>query len=218
MNRYSIERHDHTRFGRFRVRGLLFPVVLIAIPAGLLWREAKREELNEGLISAVKNNDTARVISLLDAGASANVHAAPSSGSHWRLFGRLLGDRAGSRSGTSVLALALGEQDSDARGHAGGGGGNHPIRNPEIVRALVAHGARVNEALPPGGWTPLMLAAMSDQRDIVRLLLDHHADPNLKNRDGKTAMDLAPRISGRAGYDWNRMVTFQLLKRASGGQ
>ena len=42
-------------------------------------------------------------------------------------------------------------------------------------------------------WTPLMMAACSgeDPEGKVRLLLDHGADRNIKNMDGRTALDIA---------------------------
>ena len=42
-------------------------------------------------------------------------------------------------------------------------------------------------------WTPLMYAVLSDEdsEGKVRLLLDHGADRDMKNRDGWTALDIA---------------------------
>jgi len=40
------------------------------------------------------------------------------------------------------------------------------------------------------GWTPLMVAAARDYENVVELLLEAGADPNLRNASDKTALDL----------------------------
>ncbi|KAI5748310.1 hypothetical protein M8J77_024149 [Diaphorina citri] len=54
---------------------------------------------------------------------------------------------------------------------------------------LVKHGANVNVA-DLWKFTPLHEAAAKGKADIVRLLLQHGADPSKKNRDGATPLDL----------------------------
>lgn len=60
----------------------------------------------------------------------------------------------------------------------------------EIARELLkAHPAAVNVS---GGWgTPIHEASVWGHPDIVELLLAHGGNPNLKNRDGKTALAIA---------------------------
>ncbi|EAY06304.1 hypothetical protein TVAG_475380 [Trichomonas vaginalis G3] len=41
------------------------------------------------------------------------------------------------------------------------------------------------------GMSPLMIAASNDNADMVKVLLSHHADKNVVNKDGKTARDYA---------------------------
>ena len=41
------------------------------------------------------------------------------------------------------------------------------------------------------GWTALMKACSKRRIDIVRLLLDHGADPLICTKDGQSAIDLA---------------------------
>jgi ankyrin repeat protein len=80
--------------------------------------------------------------------------------------------------------------------------GDYPItgalfyRQSSAVKMLVAAGARVN--VHPShvlldqlnGFTPLMWAALIDDTSSFYLLLDHGADPNLRNDRGYTAMML----------------------------
>lgn len=59
-----------------------------------------------------------------------------------------------------------------------------------IVQRLLSAGANVN-AQDAKGWTPLMEIVVSDRIDIVKLLLKKGADTSIKNKDGKTALDIA---------------------------
>lgn len=68
----------------------------------------------------------------------------------------------------------------------------------EIVEFLVANGADINQAHQNQSssdmasyFTPLMVAAMNGHEEVVKLLIENGAKPELKNSDGKTAMDLA---------------------------
>ena len=62
--------------------------------------------------------------------------------------------------------------------------------NIEGIKKTLAAGADVN-ARGHGGDTPLLCAAFDGRVDIVRLLLAHGADPQMKGRDGKLAHELA---------------------------
>jgi ankyrin repeat protein len=42
-----------------------------------------------------------------------------------------------------------------------------------------------------GGWTPLHEAAQIGDLEMVRDLLQHRADPQARNNDGKTPADMA---------------------------
>lgn len=62
---------------------------------------------------------------------------------------------------------------------------------PSVLDELVKNGAAI-DVVDTNGYTPCMLAAMRGNVAIVRYLVEEHAvDLNAKNRDGKTAMDLA---------------------------
>ena len=60
----------------------------------------------------------------------------------------------------------------------------------EITEMLLNHKAKVDEP-SINGTTPLMAAAAYGQPANVRLLLEYGANPNLKDNQGKTAMDYA---------------------------
>jgi ankyrin repeat protein len=61
----------------------------------------------------------------------------------------------------------------------------------DVAELLLAGGAEVNDALP-GGTTVLMIAAGTGELEMVRLLVSKGADVGaVRERDGKTALDLA---------------------------
>ncbi|KAG0470183.1 hypothetical protein HPP92_016261 [Vanilla planifolia] len=70
---------------------------------------------------------------------------------------------------------------------------HYAVRNctREVVKALLELGAAdVNRASGPSGKTPLHLAAEMVSPDMVSVLLDHHADPNVRTTDGVTPLDV----------------------------
>jgi FOG: Ankyrin repeat len=59
---------------------------------------------------------------------------------------------------------------------------------PQCIKVLVEHGANVNTPMM-GGWTPIMLSAMSGASGpVLQLLLDKGADINAQNEWGCTAL------------------------------
>ncbi|KAF5474221.1 hypothetical protein F2P56_006136 [Juglans regia] len=61
----------------------------------------------------------------------------------------------------------------------------------EVVKALLELGAAdVNYPAGPAGKTPLHIAAEMVSPDMVSVLLDHHADPNVRTVDGVTPLDV----------------------------
>ena len=67
-------------------------------------------------------------------------------------------------------------------------------RYNKIAETLIEHGANVNvEANPTGitGNTPLFYAVVTENADIIEPLLNAGADKNVKNGEGKTAIQYA---------------------------
>jgi uncharacterized protein len=69
------------------------------------------------------------------------------------------------------------------------------FRTPATLEMLVAHGANVNfqnlhESNLPAvvGFTPLMNAAIANDRESFLFLLDRGADPNIRSKSGYTAL------------------------------
>ncbi|KAF8104636.1 hypothetical protein N665_0170s0012 [Sinapis alba] len=61
----------------------------------------------------------------------------------------------------------------------------------EVVKALLELGAAdVNYPAGPAGKTPLHIAAEMVSPDMVAVLLDHHADPNVRTVGGITPLDI----------------------------
>ncbi|XP_064985687.1 BTB/POZ domain and ankyrin repeat-containing protein NPR5-like isoform X2 [Musa acuminata AAA Group] len=61
----------------------------------------------------------------------------------------------------------------------------------EVVKALLELGAAdVSRPTGPSGRTPLHVAAEMVCPDMVAVLLDHHADPNVRTVDGVTPIDI----------------------------
>lgn len=61
----------------------------------------------------------------------------------------------------------------------------------EVVKALLELGAAdVNYSAGAAGKTPLHIAAEMVSPDMVSVLLDHHADPNVRTADGITPLDI----------------------------
>ncbi len=88
-----------------------------------------------------------------------------------------------------------------------------PLPSLDIIRALLDHGANPNTQLTknlPGrsgmdsgdttldqGATPLMRAARAGDHPVMRLLLEHGADPKLTTRDGNNALLFAAGVGYR---------------------
>lgn len=79
--------------------------------------------------------------------------------------------------------LAVGENAKEIERRQG-------LRSTDIATALVERGANVN-AVNAHGVTALMIASARGNIPMLGLLLEAGADPNLKSKAGKTAIDIA---------------------------
>lgn len=59
----------------------------------------------------------------------------------------------------------------------------------QVRQQLAADPPSINREV--GGWTPLLLAALWGQSDVVELLFNGGADPDMKDADGRTALAIA---------------------------
>ena len=71
--------------------------------------------------------------------------------------------------------------------------GNQQRLRPDFVRLLLEKGAPVDQADARYGDTPLMTAVANGLVDCVQMLRDAGADPDIKDRDGHTALDILAR-------------------------
>ena len=63
--------------------------------------------------------------------------------------------------------------------------------NIQNVQASISSGININEKINQLGWTALHAAVMFKQIDIVKLLIQNHADVNAKDDSGQTPLFLA---------------------------
>ncbi|MBT8366200.1 MAG: ankyrin repeat domain-containing protein [Deltaproteobacteria bacterium] len=150
-------------------------------------------ELDEQIVKAAMERDTAKVTALLDRGANVNAK--------------------GKYSGWTPLMLAARKGDTELLNlllsHGADVNAKSPVQNRtalmeavrnrkiEAAKALLAAYPDV-DAVDWEGYTVLMFAAVSGQRDSVNVLLAHGADVNVKNKVGSSALMMAsgyPKVS-----------------------
>jgi len=78
-----------------------------------------------------------------------------------------------------------------------------------VTKLLVDAGANVDKGC--GVYTPLMNAASWDAHNVIKFLLDHKANPNLKNEKGQTALQ----VIGNCNNCPSEIKTKSLLKKAT---
>jgi len=144
------------------------------------------------LMAAAAGGDEKSARLLLKHGA--NVNSQPTGDQPGFIFG---GGRtalmwAAYRGDVAMLQLLL---DAGADVNAIGGLGTALAQaawadRTEAARVLLARGARVDQAGPMDGYTPLHWAASTEERDaaLVKLLLDHKANPNLGGGENVDAL------------------------------
>ena len=65
------------------------------------------------------------------------------------------------------------------------------VNQPKITKLLLEYGASVNESSTSNKITPLHLAAYDGNLLMICLLLEYNADPYIKDKNGKTPLELA---------------------------
>jgi len=73
----------------------------------------------------------------------------------------------------------------------------------QVIELMAKSGADLN-ASDAYGYTPLMQCTAADNTKLVELLLELGADKNIRNKDGRRAIDIA--------YDLGRRYIYQLLE------
>lgn len=76
-------------------------------------------------------------------------------------------------------------------------------RHLAVAETLIAHGASINLQSEDRGYSPLMDAAQAGSAELVKLFIEKGGDPNLKSKDGQTALVVAV---GRNDADVARLL------------
>ena len=178
------------------------------------------------LVDAARDGDTKAAIALIDAGADVNAPSADKSTALlWAihrddgvLVERLLKAHANvtlaNEYGASPISEAAGVADTaiidkllkaGADANAPGADGQTPLMilartsNTAAAELLIRHGANVNAKESWRGQTALHWAAARSQPAMVKTLLAHHADPNVRStvNTGLRQVTSEPRVQAR---------------------
>ncbi|WP_258006565.1 ankyrin repeat domain-containing protein [Arthrobacter sp. AFG20] len=153
---------------------------------------AEQQTLDRRLVLAAKANDVALVAQLIREGG--NVNAKDSIQDSAFLY-------AGAEGFNEILRLTLAHGADVRSTNRFGGTALIPASehgHVETVRILIAAGVPVNH-VNKLGWTAMQEAILLNnggprQQEVVRQLLDAGADPNIRDPQGRTAVENAERL------------------------
>lgn len=151
-----------------------------------------QRELDQRLVAAVKANDPALAAELIRSGADVNAKDAIQDSAF--LY-------AGAEGFNEILLLTLANGADVASTNRFGGTALIPASehgHVETVRILIAAGVPVNH-VNNLGWTAMQEAILLNnggprQQEVVRQLLAAGADPNIRDPQGRTALQNAERL------------------------
>ena len=151
--------------------------IRILIDAGVDVNAADLPGISPLMMAAGWNGNTRAVEMLLAKGANAKAASRPVMG---------LPARNGASEFGSLTALIMAA----------------PFGPPELIGDLLSGGSDVN-AKDVRGMTPIMLAVATDHQDqaVIKMLLEHGADPAAKSGIGDSAVDWARKAALPAGID-----------------
>ena len=135
---------------------------------------------------ALSNEDYGVAQLLLEHGANVDLHE-PTSGPNM-LIDAVQGGRV-----EALRLLLQHNADVDGKDNGGSTALHWAFANEDdgIVQVLLEHGANVNLHEPDFGRTPLIIAVQWGRVEASRLLLQHNADVNGKENNGRTALHWA---------------------------
>jgi ankyrin repeat protein len=153
---------------------------------------AEQQKLDQRLVLAAKANDAALVAQLIRDGGNVNAQDAIQDSAF--LY-------AGAEGFNEILRLTLANGADVRSTNRFGGTALIPASehgHVETVRILIAAGVPVNH-VNKLGWTAMQEAILLNnggprQQEVVRQLLDAGADPNIRDPEGRTALENAERL------------------------
>jgi ankyrin repeat protein len=168
-------------------------------------------ELDQQLVRAVKSNDVPSVARLIQAGGNVNAKDALQDSAF--LY-------AGAEGFNEILQLTLANGADVASTNRFGGTALIPASehgHVDTVRILLAAGVPVNH-VNNLGWTALQEAILLNdggprQQEVIRQLLTAGADPDIRDPQGRTALENAERLGFSAiaelirGRQYRRRIT-----------
>lgn len=163
-----------------------------ALPAAPALSQEAQAVLDRRLIQAAKANEVTRVAELIAAGGNVNTKDELQDSAF--LY-------AGAEGFNEVLLLTLANGAHVADTNRYGGTALIPASehgHVETVRILIAAGVPVNH-VNNLGWTAIQEAILLNgggprQQDVVQQLLEAGADPNIRDPEGRTALENAQRL------------------------